>query len=125
MRIIKQIIITMEAMPAALLSPDAEVFEALKMIGQWNQEMLERQPPSLMLCIDCDTEFSARSLPAAFLAMVLLPRGDEGEVRGLVSGICQHCCTRGREGLERMGCKHAKKLWPDSYPATPDGHARH
>jgi hypothetical protein len=66
------------------------------------------------LCLDCDTEFHAKSAaPAAFALLVPFanPTGS------IVTAICEHCLAT--KDLDAASVRLIRKLWPDAIFTKP------
>jgi len=65
------------------------------------------------LCLACDTEFSARVLPADFL--ITTPGAAKGGI-GMVTGVCTRCAAQSDAELAAIGLRRLRQIWPDLRP---------
>jgi hypothetical protein len=66
------------------------------------------------LCLDCDTEFHAKSIPPAAF-MLLVPFANP--TGSLVTAICENCLAT--KDLDEASVRVLRKLWPDAIATKP------
>jgi hypothetical protein len=65
-----------------------------------------------MICLDCDTTFTAITQPDGFL--VVVPFFEDEDKPSIVTGICPRCCARPLSDLNEAVLRRLRTIWPDA-----------